>query len=58
MGVLLISSEIEEVLGLAHRVLVMRSGSIVAEFDGHDATADAVMRAAFGAGEAETGEAA
>jgi ABC-type sugar transport system ATPase subunit len=47
MGVLLISSEIEEVLGLAHRVLVMRSGRIVAEFAGEAATQDVVMRAAF-----------
>ena len=30
-GVILISSELEEVLGLAHRVLVMRRGRIVAE---------------------------
>ena len=30
-AVLLISSEIEEVLGLSHRVLVMRAGRIVAE---------------------------
>jgi rhamnose transport system ATP-binding protein len=49
MGVLLISSEIEEVLGLAHRVLVMRSGRIVAEYSGEAATQDAVMRAAFAA---------
>jgi ABC-type sugar transport system ATPase subunit len=49
MGVLLISSEIEEVLGLSHRVLVMRSGRIVAEYDGEAATQDAVMRAAFAA---------
>jgi ABC-type sugar transport system ATPase subunit len=47
MGVLLISSELEEVLGLAHRVLVMRGGRIVAEFDGRTVTEDAVMRAAF-----------
>jgi ABC-type sugar transport system ATPase subunit len=52
MGVLLISSELEEVLGLAHRVLVMRRGRIVAEFEGRpgDPSAlseDAVMRAAF-----------
>ena len=33
MAVLLISSEHEEVLGLAHRVLVMRGGRIVAELD-------------------------
>jgi simple sugar transport system ATP-binding protein/ribose transport system ATP-binding protein len=47
VAILLISSELEEVLGLAHRVLVMRLGSIVAEFDGESATDDAVMHAAF-----------
>jgi simple sugar transport system ATP-binding protein/ribose transport system ATP-binding protein len=47
MAVLLISSEHEEVLGLAHRVLVMRAGSVVAEFDGHDVSEDQVMNAAF-----------
>ena len=46
-AVLLISSEIEEVLGLAHRVLVMRLGSITREF-GADPPLDAVMEAAFG----------
>jgi ribose transport system ATP-binding protein len=49
MGVLLISSEIEEVLGLAHRVLVMRSGRIVAEYAGEAATPDAVIQSAFAA---------
>jgi ABC-type sugar transport system ATPase subunit len=53
MGVLLISSELEEVLGLAHRILVMRLGSIVAEFDGRSATDDLVMRAAFAADDEE-----
>jgi ribose transport system ATP-binding protein len=48
-AVLLISSEIEEVLGLAHRVLVMRRGSITTEF-GADPPMDAVMEAAFGLG--------
>ena len=33
IGILLISSEMPEVLGLAHRICVMRAGSIVAEFD-------------------------
>ncbi len=33
LGVLLISSDVEEILGLAHRVLVMRAGQIVAELD-------------------------
>jgi simple sugar transport system ATP-binding protein/ribose transport system ATP-binding protein len=48
-AVLLISSEIEEVLGLAHRVLVMRRGSVTSEF-GADPPMEAVMEAAFGLG--------
>ena len=34
VGILLVSNEIEEILGLAHRVLVMRGGRIVAELSG------------------------
>jgi ABC-type sugar transport system ATPase subunit len=54
MAVLLISSELEEILGLSHRVLVMRLGRIVAELvdspDDHSSlTEDAVMRSAFAA---------
>jgi ribose transport system ATP-binding protein len=48
LGVLLISSELEEVIALAHRVLVVRDGRIVAEMDGEEATEDTVMRAVFG----------
>lgn len=49
IGIVLISSEIEEILGLAHRVLVMRQGSIVAEFgrDGTELDEAAIMHAAF-----------
>ncbi len=47
MAVLLISSELEEVLGLAHRVLVMRRGRIVAEYRTEEATMEQVMTAAF-----------
>jgi simple sugar transport system ATP-binding protein/ribose transport system ATP-binding protein len=47
VGIILISSDLEEVLGLAHRVLVMRRGAIVAEF-GADPPMDTVMEAAFG----------
>ena len=47
MGVLLISSELEEVLGLAHRVLVMRQGRIVRRLEGDEITEDAVISAAF-----------
>ena len=49
MGVLLISSEIEEVLGLADRVLVMRNGRLAGEFTGTEMTEDAVLNASFGA---------
>ena len=48
MGVLLISSELPEVLGMSHRVLVMRGGTVVGELAGDAATAEAVMGLAFG----------
>jgi ABC-type sugar transport system ATPase subunit len=50
-AVLLISSEIEEVIGLAHRVLVMRRGAITREYAADPPLAD-VMDAAFGLSEA------
>jgi simple sugar transport system ATP-binding protein/ribose transport system ATP-binding protein len=50
MAILMISSEIEEVLGLCHRVLVMRRGQIVTQLYEQDGTLteDNIMRAAFG----------
>jgi ABC-type sugar transport system ATPase subunit len=51
LGVLLISSDAEEILGLAHRVLVMRAGRIAAEFRGEAMTEAAILGAAFGAPE-------
>jgi rhamnose transport system ATP-binding protein len=50
LGVLLISSELEEVIGLSHRVLVMREGRIVAAFEGDAVDQESVMQAAFGDG--------
>jgi rhamnose transport system ATP-binding protein len=50
LAVLLISSELEEVLGLAHRIIVIRSGQLVAEFDGRTATENDVLHAAFATG--------
>jgi len=49
MAVLVVSSELEEVLGLAHRILVMRGGRLVGELDGAAATRTEVMELAFGA---------
>ena len=48
VAILLISNEVEEILGLAHRVLVMRAGRIVAELTGDQMTEEAIMAAAFG----------
>jgi rhamnose transport system ATP-binding protein len=45
-AIMLISSELPEVLGLAHRVLVMANGRLVAEF-GPGCTEDEVLEAAF-----------
>jgi ribose transport system ATP-binding protein len=47
MGVVVVSSEIEELLGLAHRVLVLRHGRMVGEF-ARAAPRESVMGAAFG----------
>ena len=47
-AILLISSEVEEVLGLSHRVLVMRAGQIVAELTGDAMTENGILNASFG----------
>lgn len=57
LGILMISSELPEVLGMADRVVVMREGRITAEIDRADATQENVMRAAtHGPGEHSAGE--
>ncbi len=59
IGVVVISSDVEEVLGLAHRVLVVRTGRIVAELEGERMTEENILVAAFaepGTGEAKAGE--
>src|SRR5882757_991627 len=49
MGVLMVSSEIPELLALSHRVLVMREGTIVAHLEGSPMTEEAIVAAATGA---------
>lgn len=51
LGILMISSELPEVLGMADRVLVMREGRITAEISREDATSENVMFAATHASE-------
>jgi rhamnose transport system ATP-binding protein len=46
LGILMISSELPEVLGMADRVLVLCEGRVTAELDRADATPEAVMHAA------------
>jgi ABC-type sugar transport system ATPase subunit len=58
LGVLFISEDTEEILGLAHRVLVMRGGRIVAELSGDAMTEAAILAAAFGAPELGSGRGA
>ena len=57
VAILMISSELPEVLGMSDRVLVMREGRIVAEFARADATSQAVGAAMMG-GSALIGRAA
>jgi rhamnose transport system ATP-binding protein len=48
IAVLMISSELPEVLGMADRVLVMHEGRITAELSEEDATEETVLQAATG----------
>nr|WP_175411625.1 ATP-binding cassette domain-containing protein [Streptomyces sp. TRM64462] len=50
MAIILISSDLPELLGMSDRVLVMRHGSVAAEFDREEATPYAVGLAATGVG--------
>jgi ribose transport system ATP-binding protein len=47
IGIVLISSEVEEIIGLAHRVLVMRRGRIVDELAGDAISESRILAAAF-----------
>ncbi|MBO0838199.1 MAG: sugar ABC transporter ATP-binding protein, partial [Actinobacteria bacterium] len=48
VAVLMISSELPEVLGVSDRILVMREGRLAAEFTREQASEEAVMSAAMG----------
>lgn len=53
MGVLLVSSDLEEVLGLSHRAYLVRDGRTVREIAPADWTSDDVLRTLFAAGDGE-----
>jgi rhamnose transport system ATP-binding protein len=48
LAILMISSELDEILGMSDRVLVMRGGALAATFAREAATSERVMAAAFG----------
>ncbi len=48
VGILLISSELEEVVEFSDRILVMYQGTLIAEFSREEATLERVMTASFG----------
>ena len=54
MGILMISSDLPEVLGMADRVLVMREGRITAEIPHQEADAESIMFAATHGAEVTT----
>jgi ABC-type sugar transport system ATPase subunit len=54
LAVLLISSEVEEIVGLSHRVLVMRGGRVVRELEGASINEAEILAAAFDRSSAPT----
>ncbi|MCX2725245.1 sugar ABC transporter ATP-binding protein [Roseibium sp. DSM 29163] len=48
LAVIMVSSEIPEILGMSDRVIVMREGRIAAEFEGDQLTPEHLVRAAAG----------
>jgi D-xylose transport system ATP-binding protein len=49
VAIIIISSELSEVLGMSDRILVMSEGAIVAEFTREEASREAIMECATGA---------
>jgi ribose transport system ATP-binding protein len=52
MAILIISSELEELVGLCDRMLVMRKGELTAQFERVAFDRETILRAAFGQGNA------
>ncbi|GHV72855.1 ribose import ATP-binding protein RbsA [Spirochaetia bacterium] len=46
-GIIMVSSEMPEVLGMSNRIVVMRDGRVTAEFETKNATQEKILRAAM-----------
>jgi ABC-type sugar transport system ATPase subunit len=55
IAILMISSELPEVLAMSDRIIVMREGHLMGEFSRETATPETVMAAAIGQVRSETG---
>ena len=55
MGIIMISSDLPEVIGMADRVLVMHEGKLTAELSRSEATEETIMFAATGQAESKPG---
>ncbi len=47
LGIIMVSSELPEILAISDRVLVMADGRITAEFETLNATEDSILKAAI-----------
>jgi rhamnose transport system ATP-binding protein len=47
-AIIMISSELPEVMGMSNRILAIHEGNVMGEFDATKATSDQIMRAALG----------
>ncbi|MBF9029466.1 ATP-binding cassette domain-containing protein [Rhodobacterales bacterium HKCCE3408] len=54
LAVIMVSSEIPEILGMSDRVIVMREGRMVAELEGDDLSPETLVRHAAGIAEGDT----
>ncbi len=48
VAIIMISSELLEVLGMSDRILVMRAGGIACEFSAEEATQERILQCALG----------
>ena len=51
LAVIMVSSELPEVMGMADRIIVMHEGLMVAEYQAGEATAETIVSAASGIGQ-------